>query len=84
MRRTLTATMPDGTKLTRTTEREYKLVVAFHTAGTEKHPAGWGHMQWSTRHDLAEKCKRQYMRNIGKEWGAWGIFTAIEIFPVDE
>ena len=45
----LTATLPDGTIVTRTTAREYRYVVAMYELGR------WGVIAWCSRLDLAAK-----------------------------
>jgi hypothetical protein len=84
MKRILTATCPDGTKITRQTERDYKFVVISRTSGIEgKTRPGWGHIQWSSRRDLAEKTANQYRPLIGKDDGYHGVWLEILIIPVD-
>ena len=66
---TYKATMPDGSILTRTTQRVYTHVVAV-LSDTE-----WGWVQWCGRPDLAEKAAQRT-----RGYGCW---EEVRIIPVD-
>lgn len=54
MKQTVTATLPDGSTVRRTTSRNYTHVVVGHDGDGE-----WGVFQWCSRYDLACKAHAQ-------------------------
>lgn len=74
MKQTLTATLPDGRTVTRTTARPYTHVVVGHDGDGD-----WGAFGWCGSHDLAMK-KRDSERKWHSQRYPEG---AIDIIPVN-
>jgi hypothetical protein len=80
-KQTLRAILPDGSEITRTTNHDYKFVVAvkpIHEAyGRSGDDANyeWGTWAWCSRLDLAEKQKQSALK-------ATRYIKAAEIVPV--
>lgn len=75
-KRTLTASLPDGTTATRTTARHYEYIVAVDY----KDGKGWGTFRWTSRIDLADKAVNDIHRRLAKKYPS--LETAI--IPVNK
>lgn len=78
--KTLTADIPNGPTLTRTTNHDYKFVLAVR-GGNSATDESWGPLLWTTRRDLADK-KLAYWRGINHRLEY--PFTEMIIIPVNE
>lgn len=72
----LTATLPDGTVVDRTTAKDYQFVIAVYDNGNGYHDKGWGILGWTTRYDLADKKIRSWQGKVEE-------FEDFKIVPVD-
>lgn len=68
---TLTATLPNGVAVNRTTNHNYKFVVC-----VQGKSGMWGDLQWTSRRDLAEKAVSKF-----RAWNNpnWAGFSVVEV-----
>ena len=76
MKLKLTATLPDGEVVTRTTEHEYKFIIAVLTAHWKTKEICWHTMGWSSTKENAEK--------VARKWRKWEQSKEVRILPVEE
>lgn len=88
-KRTLTATLPDGKTVTRTTARTYSHVVARRLTYADGTTSGWCAHGWCGRLDLAAKqvAKLDGSLRVGTEvgvsWSAEGGWVAKTLAKVE-
>jgi hypothetical protein len=84
---TLTATLPTGEIVTRTTARTYTHIVVSETRYEDQEPRLEA-VEWAGRLDLAQKNQAKWTKNWAKQvgvsysWGTLAEFT-VHIIPVN-